>query len=68
MKFALSSVALICAVSAADRTAVSTSADCSDATKTCPTTDCCGTAKPVSGTQTKQVCADRSATTWTDVN
>ena len=44
-----------------------THADC-DATKTCPTTDCCGTATPEQGTQTKQICYTRTATEWQDAN
>ena len=64
-------VALICAMigyAQSVRTAVTSGTDCSGTDKTCPTTDCCGTATPVQGSQTKQVCYTRGETRWIDSN
>ena len=50
------------------RTAIARDGDCSPADTSCPTTDCCGTATPVSGSTTKKVCNEANSTLWVDVN
>ena len=50
------------------RTGVARDGDCSPTGTTCPTTDCCGTATPVSGSTTKTICNQKNSTTWVDAS
>ena len=60
----LLTAALVAATDA--RTAVNTNGSCDLSGYTCPSTDCCGVATPVSGTTTKKICTTIGATVWVD--
>ena len=71
MKLILISVAMAICLNfiidfAWSRTAVARDGDCTATGTTCPTTDCCGTATPVSGSTTKKICNQANLTTWID--
>ena len=66
MKYTISLFAILFA--GVNTLAVARDSECADEGTTCPTIDCCGTATPVSGASTKQICNDKDATVWYDVD